>query len=221
MDTTKKISSGLSLACLVLSVSTSGLLGLTQAAVAKPPDWAPAWGYRENQDFERQGQGRPANMFLPAGTLFPVRSQQSGWILMRRNEVMPLNLFLDQDVQFYNSRRSIPRGSRIVGELRPSEGWTRYFSRYIVLPNGSRYPLDARSRLLRGNRQYNFGREDRFNFSDSARVLLGSMILGVPASDLGLSLGRNRMSERYPDIVAIDPEQDLDLRLVSDAYVRY
>lgn len=216
MDTTNKLSPGLSLACLILTVSTSGLWGLTEAAGARPPDWAPADGYRTNQDYYRYDR----QAFIPAGTVLPTRSPQSGWILMRRNEVMPLNLIVDQDIPFFNSRRFIPRGSRIIGELRPSEGWTRYYSRYIVLPNGSRYPLDARSRLLRGRQNYDFGRDDRFSFSDSARILLGSAILGVPPSELGMNLGRNRIGDRYPDLIAISPSEDWDLRLTSDIYFR-
>jgi len=227
-----------------------GLGTVIPAAEAKPPDWAPAWGYRcrENGKSNRQADCKrdiryerddrydddddryddkdrySQRRVLEAGTYIETAYSGRDRIVLRRNEVLPLTLRVAEDVEDDDGRVLIRRGSRIEGELRPADGGVRFYARRLILTSGDRYSMNAQSNVIRSDRD--FGDQDLGDtvVSRAARILVGS-VLGS-SSDLGDILGdvlegRTRRDSRLrSELVVVYPDRDLDLRLRSNLRIR-
>lgn len=184
---------------------------------------------RQRRDRERDGQ-RPVfdhrnfdSGTLKNGTYIEVEARDRERIVLRRDEVLPLTLRVARDVRDDRGRVLIPEGSRIEGELRPSEGGVRFFARRLILPNGDRYSLDARSELIRPRTGLNDKDLKDTTVSRAARILISS-VLGSRDNLSGLLedilAGRTRVDSRLrSDLVVVYPD-DLDLRLRSDLRIR-
>lgn len=138
-------------------------------------------------------------------------------ILIRKNDSRDLVLYVDEDIRADDTGRVlIPRGSRIEGRLRSRDGGTQFEAKRLILSNGRRYSLDARSEIIYANRRI---ASRRTRTSDAAREVL-STILGDRRrrdddfnnrdDDFGSRDNRNR------DLIVVYPDRDLDLRLRKD-----
>jgi hypothetical protein len=251
---------------LALLLSTGTGLGISlQSAEAKPPDHAPAWGYRckesekigrdkyqrkvdckrdaryerdDRYNRERDRDDRYDDRYdrddwndrysyqgiLRSGTLIETDYASRDRIVLRRNETLPLTLRVSRDVRDSSNRVVIRSGSRIEGELRPSDGGIRFFAQRLILTNGNRYQIDARSNVIRDSRGFADRNLNSTLVSEAARILLGSS-LGRRA-DLGnviadVLAGRNQGDSRLrSDLIVIYPDSDLDVTLRSDLRIR-
>lgn len=231
---------------LALLISGVGFGTMIQAAEAKPPDWAPAWGYRckENGKSNRQADCKRDDRYqrndrndrdgdddrysrrgvLESGTQIETDYSGRDRIVLRRNEVLPLTLRVAEDVEDDDGRVLIRSGSRIEGELRPSDGGVRFYARRLILRNGGSYRINAQSNVIRNYRDFDDQDLDDTVVSRAARILVGS-VLGS-RGDLGDILGdvlegRTRRDSRLrSDLVVVYPDRDLDLRLRSDLRIR-
>lgn len=246
---------------LALLTTASLGFGVVGSAEAKPPDWAPAWGYRcksgekydgdkrnrkvdckqkerdddrsERERRQRRNRDRYEDRYegdrnfdsgtLKDGTYIEVESRDRDRIVLRRDEVLPLTLRVARNVRDDRGRVLIPEGSRIEGQLRPSDGGVRFFARRLILPNGDRYSLDARSDLIRRRTDLNDRDLEDTTVSRAARILIGSVLgsrdnLGGVLEDI--LAGRTRIDSRLrSDLIVVYPD-DLDLRLRSDLRIR-
>jgi len=235
---------------LALLISGIGFGTIIPAAEAKPPDWAPAWGYRckESGKSNRQADCKRDARYernerydddddryddedrysrrgvLESGTYLETDYSGRDRIVLRRNEVLPLTLRVAEDVEDDDGRVLIRRGSRIEGELRPSDGGVRFYARRLILTSGGRYSINARSNVIRNSQDFDDDDLDDTVVSRAARILIGS-VLGSQG-DLGDILGdvlegRTRGDSRLrSDLVVVYPDRDLDLRLRSDLRIR-
>ncbi|MBE9191145.1 S-layer homology domain-containing protein [Gloeocapsopsis crepidinum LEGE 06123] len=170
----------------------------------------------------------PATVTIPSGTSLPVRYDQAERILVTRDETAPLTLTVAQNIITQNGTVLIPSGSQVVGELRPAEGGSQFVARELVLANGQRSQFDATSEVItrteRVRRGANAGRIVRNAALGAAAAAAISAVTGDRAiateevlggagvgALLGLFLGRDSV-----DLVAIDPDTDLQLTLGSD-----
>lgn len=174
---------------------------------------------RSDRDFSnRRFQTRAGRIF--EGATIRTRTFDNDRIRIRRGDSQSLTLVVDQDVRSdVDNFVLIPRGSRIVGRLRPNDGGVRYVADDIYLPNGRRYDLDARSETIFGR-----NRSGRRISNSAANVILGSILTGRDsrAGDIfrrGDILTRSR-NRRFDDYISINPSRDLDLRLTDDFRIR-
>lgn len=236
---------------LALLISGMGFGTVIPAAEAKPPKWAPAWGYRckengksnrnvnckrdaryerndryeRDDDDDRYDDDRYSGRgVLESGTYIETDYSGRDRIVLRRNEDLPLTLQVAEDVEDDDGRVLIRSGSRIEGELRPSDGGVRFYARRLILTNGDRYSINAQSNVIRNYRDFDDDDLGDTVVSRAARILVGSVF--GSRGDLGDILGdvlegRNRGDSRLrSDLVVVYPDRDLDLRLRSDLRIR-
>ena len=160
----------LSLASILLCAST-GIAISASIAEAKPPSHAPAWGYRckqnpnnckkqrdrdNSRDDRDQNDDRDENDdnsnydrdTLSASTTLNVEYSGSSRITLRRNQTYPITLRIVSDIRNDQNQVLIPRNSRIEGEFRSTNRGFQFVARSLILANGTRYQINATSRVL-------------------------------------------------------------------------
>ena len=212
---------------------TAALLALSMTAVAATPLMASAEEHRNSPDVI-QTQRYPENRndwVIPAGILIPVKHEDEdvNKILLAPDESMELTLIVSEDVVSRNGKRLIPGGSQINGELIPALDGIQFVSREIVTPRGRRVNIDASSQIVTETETVSRG-------VDAGSVIEGALIGGAAAAIIaeitgkidveepiigavlggiaGALLGKNKV-----DLISIDPETDLPLRLNSDIVI--
>jgi hypothetical protein len=170
----------------------------------------------------------PIAVTIPSGTAIPVKYDQAERILVAKEETAPLTLVVGQNVVTRDGTVLIPSGSQVVGELRPAEGGSQFVARELVLTTGQRYQINATSevitqteRIRKGINVGNVVKDAALGAGAAAAIQavtgdrdveVGTTLGGAGAGALiGLFLGRNSV-----DLVAIDPDTDLQLTLGSD-----
>ncbi|NCJ05143.1 hypothetical protein GS597_01135 [Synechococcales cyanobacterium C] len=200
-------------------------------------DW-----FESNRDWRTDRRGFPEGR-VASGTLIPVSTTNRDRIVLRRNERLPLRVFVDRDIRANDTRQVvIPRDSIIEGELRPRSGGTVFEANTLYLRNGGEYRIRGRSETILPSRDQFARFPDRrpssniggVLLSDAARVLLSSVLGGRSTFDPGLlgGLFDLRGNSRRPhddgrfdprlreDLVVISPQRDLDVRLTSELRIR-
>lgn len=170
----------------------------------------------------------PVAATIPSGTAIPIKYDQAERILVAKEETAPLTLVVGQNVVTRDGTVLIPSGSQVVGELRPAEGGSQFVARELVLTTGQRYQVNATSevitqteRIRKGVNVGNVVKNAALGAGATAAIQavtgdrdveVGTTLGGAGAGALiGLFLGRNSV-----DLVAIDPDTDLQLTLGSD-----
>lgn len=216
---------------LFLTLLLTGLsLGTSvKVAQAKPPEHAPAWGYRcrqgdsracerlnqdrdddewENREWEDNDDREERNYRsfgrLEAGTIFDVEYRGRRSLIFRQDERYGLTLYLDENLRGNANRVLIPEGSKIEGEFRPAGEGVRFFARRVELPNGQRYRLEATSRVIYSDRRVT-QRDSQDLITDAARVILEEI------------LGNNRGDDDYDaELIVLNSGRNLELELQRD-----
>lgn len=170
-------------------------------------------------------------LLLPAGTLIPVKYQSAKKILLTKEETMKLSLQVANNITNVDGKVIIPDGSEIVGEIKPSRSGSQFFSQKILLKLNNQTSveksLDAISQIINKIETLVSGiNADQITqdaiLSPMATKLIKAFreqsrspgrILGV--SDLEALSGWLLDSETL-SLIAINPEQDLQLTLQSD-----
>ena len=209
-------------AALMMAMSL-GASVFVPVAIAIPAN-AGTESYRTAQVFRNS-----TRMRIPAGTDIPVRYEEADKIIVTPDETSDLTLIVDDDI-LVRGTVVIPEGSKIEGNLRPTDGGTQFVSKHLVLPgrNGSearKIPINATSQVFteretitrRSNPNILRGAaigaaaaavlSEIFGWIDFLEVL-GGAGLGVLAEVL---LRRNREVE----VIVVDP-RDLSLELQDD-----
>lgn len=169
---------------------------------------------------------------IPSGTQIQVRYDSAEKIVVSPNETTDLTLTVASDVVSRDGEILIPARSQVVGQLRPARGGSQFVARELILPGGQRRSLNASSQVITETQEIRKG-------TDLTRVLAGAavgsaagaLIAGVTGDRRinalevlagtgvgtvgGLLLGGRRSTE----VVVINPNSDLDLRLDSDLIV--
>ncbi len=170
----------------------------------------------------------PAVVTIPSGTTIPVKYDQAERILVTKEETAPLTLVVGQNVVTRDGTVLIPANSQVVGELRPAEGGSQFVARELVMSTGQRYPLTASSEVITKTERIRKGINVGNTVKNAALGAAATAAIQAVTGDrdievgttlggagvgalLGLFLGRNSV-----DLVAIDPDTDLQLTLGSD-----
>ncbi|MGK7904497.1 MAG: hypothetical protein AB4352_24445 [Hormoscilla sp.] len=212
---------------------TAALLALSMTAVAATPLMASAEEQQNSPDVietQRYPENRNDRV-IPAGILIPVKHEDEDVekILLAPDETMELTLIVSEDVVTRNGKRLIPGGSQISGELVPALDGVQFISEEIVTPRGRRVNIDASSGIVTETETVSRG-------VNAGSVIEGALIGGAAAAiiaeitgkiDLeepiigavlggiaGALLGKNKV-----DLISINPETDLPLRLNSDIVI--
>lgn len=170
---------------------------------------------------------------LSAGTTLPVRYDQAERILVSPQEPnpVPVTLKIDRDV-VAGGRVVIPANSDVSGELRVVQGGTQFYANQVVLPNGTRYDLNATSALVTTTRVINRSTDVGEIIKGAAlgsaaaagiaaitgdRAIATEDVLGGTAAGALLSFFLGRSSTT---VFVVNPDTDLSLTLNSPLTVR-
>lgn len=231
MNNTKYSKKCVPVSLVLLLCASSGIAINTGVAEAKPPQHAPAWGYRckdddraarssnvdcqknrrqndrndDRYDDDRYDDDRSSGT-ISDGTVLYVEYAGSRRITIPQDERYSLTLRVTRDIRDSDNRVLIPRGSKVDGEFRPSGQGVRFVANSLTLPNGTRYRIDATSRVINDNAD--LASLPSRTISDGARIVIGSV------------LGSDRDSRDNSDVIVLTRGRDLELILRSDLRVR-
>lgn len=170
----------------------------------------------------------PAVGRIPSGTTIPVKYDQAERILVTKEETAPLTLTVAQNVVTREGAVLIPSGSQVVGELRPAENGSQFVARELTLATGQKYEVSATSEVITKTEQVRKGANVGGIVKNAAlgaaaaagiQAVTGDRDIGVGetlggagiGALVGLFLGRDSV-----ELIAIDPNTDLQLTLGSD-----
>lgn len=169
---------------------------------------------------------------IPNGTSIPVLYDKAQKIVVSPKETVPLTLIVAANVKSRTGTILIPAGSRIVGKLQPAEGGSQFIAEELVRSQGRRQYINATSSVITRSQEVRRG-------ANTSSILKGAAIGGAAAAALsgltgdkkisilevlggagagaagGLVLGRKKV-----DVVVINPNTDLALKLRSDLALR-
>jgi len=134
------------------SAALLGVFALTAAApvVAKPLT-RPLGSFRS---YNRVGQNAPAPTALtgslPAGTWIPLVDPSGQALEIQKGQSLSLTLQTAAPIRDQQGRVLIPRGSEVLGQLRPAGNGVQFIAQQIYLPNGQWAALNATSREITG-----------------------------------------------------------------------
>ncbi|MEW5859347.1 MAG: S-layer homology domain-containing protein [Cyanobacteriota bacterium] len=161
---------------------------------------------------------------IPAGTTIPVRYEKEK-ILVTKDERAPLTLTVAANITTSDGTVLIPSGSQVVGELQPAQGGSQFVAKELVLTNGQRVAIDATSQTITKTESVTKGSSVGGILKNAALGAAAAAAVSAVTGDkaiateevlgglgigglIGLFLGRDRV-----DLIAIDPDTDLNLRL--------
>jgi hypothetical protein len=220
----KKLQASTALA-LTLGVSSTSIAPMTLMGAAN----ATQTPQKVAQLFPSQ---RPASTFgvrIPAGASFPVVYDKAERIVIAPNETVPMTLTIARNIRSSSGTLLIPAGSQVEGEFRPAnDNNSQFVARTLILTNGTRLPIDARSDVLSRKETIRQGVDTGAILKGAAigsgaaaiisgvtgkkRITLGKILIGTGAGALGgLLLGR-----KTNEVVVVEPRTDnLSLTLNS------
>ncbi|MGF1499348.1 MAG: hypothetical protein ACFB8W_21370 [Elainellaceae cyanobacterium] len=178
-----------------------------------------------------------ARVTIPAGTQIAVRyaeenedGEVADKIIVMPGETVPVTLTVAESLRSSRGTVLLPAGSKVEGELRPLEDdqvGTRFFAEELILPNGNRYDIDANSAAVtdteiiteESDRDFIKGAVIGAAAAAVLAEILGSIDVlevlgGAGLGALGILIFGGRDEE--VEVVVVEPNTDLDLRVQSD-----
>ena len=163
---------------------------------------------------------------VPTGTLIPLRYDKAEKIILKKDETLPVTLTVTRDVLTARGTVLIPTGSQIEGKLQPVEGGTQFVAENVILQNDRKVSIDATSSPIT--------KTETISKRSNPNILRGAAIGGGAAAILSEIFGRidplkviggaglGVLAEvllrgrQEVEVVVVEPETDIDLRLRSD-----
>lgn len=165
---------------------------------------------------------------IPAGKTIPVRYNKEK-ILVTPDEKAPLTLIVDANISTSDGVLLIPANTEVVGELQPvTGGGTQFVAQNLVMADGRKMPIAGTSKPVTKTETIRkginvgsvvkgavlgAGAAAAIAAVTGDRAIATEEVLGGGGVGalIGLFLGRNRV-----DLIAIDPDTDLDVTLSQD-----
>jgi hypothetical protein len=220
----KKLQASTALA-LTLGVTSTSIAPIVMMGAANATQ-APQ---KVAQLFPSQRTSPSYGVRIPAGASFPVVYDKAERIVIAPTETVPMTLTIARNIRSSSGSLLIPAGSQVEGEFRPAENNnSQFIARTLILTDGTRLPIDARSDILSRKENIRQGVDTGSILKGAAigsgaaaiisgvtgkkRVTLGRVLIGTGAGALGgLLLGR-----KNNEVVVVDPRTDnLSLTLNS------
>jgi len=167
-----------------------------------------------------------SNVTIPAGTVLPVKYEKSK-ILVTKDETVPLTLTVDRNITTSDGRVLIPAGSEIVGDLRPGTGGSQFVAKTLNM-NGQSMDINAASDIITKTETVKKGINIGSLVKDAAlgtaaaaaisavtgdRAIATEELLIGGGAGVVLNLIQNFLGKNSVDLISIEPNTDLNLRL--------
>lgn len=167
-----------------------------------------------------------SNVTIPAGTVLPVKYEKSK-ILVTKDETVPLTLTVDRNITTSDGRILIAAGSEIVGDLRPGTGGSQFVAKTLNM-GGQSMAINATSDVItktetikKGVNVGTFVKNAALGTAAAAAIsaVTGDRAIATEELLIGggagvvLSLIQNFLGKSSVDLISIEPNTDLNLRL--------
>lgn len=179
-----------------------------------------------------QPQRTPATtgVRLPVGTVIPTEYQDAERVVVTPQETIPLTVTVSRNVRSSAGALLIPAGSTVKGEVRPANGGSQFVAQELQLSNGRTYAMDASSRVVTRKETIRRGANTGSILKGAAigaaaaavlSEIFGDIDLGEVLGGAGIgALGGILLGRRSVEVVVIDSDTDLSLRLNSSLALR-
>jgi uncharacterized protein YcfJ len=164
---------------------------------------------------------------LSAGTTISVGpNPQQGALYLNTDRTYPYSLLVAEDVLDNNGNVAIPANSEIRGTFRPARGGLVYVADSISI-NGRIYTVNATSKLLRDVKDPRY--QDGGKIAGDAAIgaaggaVIGLLTGGVSLGTIlgGAATGAVVGNVTAPQVVVVDPNNPVDIRLKAPLSLRY
>lgn len=210
----------------VAAIMTMGMMATTVAPLLAPTPASAQLFPSRTQPTQTQ------TLTIPAGITIPVAYDKAEKIVVSPTETVPLTLLVAANIRNRYGTILVPAGSEIVGQLVPATGGSRFVAKELVLSNGRRQYINADSNVITRTEEVTRGSNVSTILQGAAvgsgaaaiisgvtgnkKITAGKVLIGTAAGTVGgLLLGR-----RKTEVVVINPDTDLDLRLRSELALR-
>jgi hypothetical protein len=217
---------------LTLGLTTANLLPLATlnaSAQSKPITIAQSYNNRPVL-FNR-------TIRIAAGAVIPTSYPKAQKIVLAPDERLATTLTIPNNIRSGDGRLLIPAGSTVEGEFRPTtmtnrdgkeEKGTKFYARTLYLTNGSSMALDASSDIVTRKETISKGLNTTSILTGAAigagagtliagvtgdrKIGFGNILIGTAAGALGGWLANG---QKKADVIVVNPESDLGLRLAT------
>jgi hypothetical protein len=163
---------------------------------------------------------------IPAGTVLPVKYEKSK-VLVTKDETVPLTLTVDRNITTNDGRVLIPAGSEIVGDLRPATGGSQFVAKTLNM-GGQSMAINAVSDVITKTETVKKGINVGGLVKNAAlgtaaaaaiaavtgdRAIATEELLIGGGAGVVLSLIQNFLGKNSVDLISIEPNTDLNLKL--------
>jgi hypothetical protein len=178
--------------------------------------------------------GQSNRVSIPSGVTIPLTHDKDK-IVVTPTETVSLTLKVATNIIDNNRNVLIPRGSEVIGQLRPAtrngQKGSQFFASEIIFPNGNRQSINANSRIVTKTETISRG-------ADTGQILTDAAIGAGAASVIALLTGNRSIEVLEPvaggaagaaasvllrkkqqQVISIDPQQDLNITLRSNLLV--
>lgn len=224
---------------IVLGLSLTTLVGSFNSVEARPDTGKyyrsapPGWERRNEVNSNRNriqtnSTSTSYSANLNSGTVIPTTLPSAKKILVTREETLPVTLVVSTDVRDNSGNIAIPRGSEVVGEVRPAGSGSRFVGNTVILPDGGQYSIQANSQIVTRTEQVSAGRNtDAIWQGALAGAAAATIIAGVTGdraiateevlggAGFGALAGFLFGGTRQRELISINTQEDLDLTLTS------
>ena len=165
---------------------------------------------------------------IPAGTSMPVKYERDK-ILVTKDETVPVTLAVAANITTSDGRVLIPAGSEVEGELRPAQGGSQFVAKTLKM-GSQQMPINASSEVItktetvsKGINVGNLVRNAALGTAAAAAIsaVTGDRAIATEELLLGAGAGaivnliQTFLGRNSVDLVSIEPDTDLDLKLSS------
>lgn len=165
---------------------------------------------------------------IPAGTSMPVKYERDK-ILVTKDETVPVTLAVAANITTSDGRVLIPAGSEVEGELRPAQGGSQFVAKTLKM-GSQQMPINASSEVItktetvsKGINVGNLVKNAALGTAAAAAIsaVTGDRAIATEELLLGAGAGaivnliQTFLGRNSVDLVSIEPDTDLDLKLSS------
>ena len=189
---------------------------------------APASAQLFNREFAQSRR-----VAIPAGVSLPVRYEEAEKVFVLPDETVPVTLTIAANIKDRQGRILIPYGSELVGEVQPAGQGARFVAQELKIAGSSPQPINATSQVVTRRETIDRGASTGDILEGAAiGAAAASVIAGITGdraiateevlggAGLG-ALGGLLLGKDEVEVIAIDPNQDLDITLNSRLALSY
>ncbi len=168
------------------------------------------------------------NSIIPLNTKIPLRYDEAEKIVVMKDETVALTLNVGANLKNRDGNILIPYNSKIVGKLEPFEAGIRFVAEELVINDTIKYPLNAVSQVVTTTEEIKKGADVGTYLKNAAIGAAAAAVISGVTGDRAIAteevligagagaLGTLILGSKKVEVISIDPNQDLDITLLSN-----